>query len=336
MTAVRKAATWLFPALLFFVASASPVAADNLGYCPADTEFILSIHIQRMLESKLAKENKQGLELLKGMLKQNDQAEMYLKELGFDLFRDLESVTLIGPASADQARFLALIGGRFDPKKFAATAEKAARDNGDVLKITRAGKHQIIEITLPGKNETYFVALADSKTLLASQTKAIVTDALAKAGTDKEPPFKKEVRDLLASRAKDASASFVATCPAVSKLLAASPDPKVALVAKGLENLLQQIDGFNGSITLAADIQFQLGIGTKDADTAKTFAQQAPVGLLIVRGLLAKQAKDDPKVAAVLPVLNTLTASSQGNTFIIRGRVPPEVLEKALKGALNP
>jgi hypothetical protein len=329
------------PALVFLLALPHPAVADNSNCFPADTELIISVNFKQMLASKLAKDNKEGLDLLKGMIKQDENVQKLLQELGFDPFRDLDGITVVGPPSADPVEFLAVsnglavINGRFDQRKILATAEKVARENGEVVKITRAGKHQLIEIAVPGKGATFYVVLADATTLLVSQRKAIITAALARVGTDKEPQLKKEVRDLLASQAKEISAGFVATGPAVRKLMAAIPDPQAAKMAKGLDKLLDQIDGFNGSITLADDLHFQLGIGTKDAETAKLFAQGAPFGLLIVQGLLAKQAKDDPKLAALLPVLKTLTASSQGNTFILRGRVPAATLEKALKGALD-
>jgi len=336
MLIMRTAGRLCLPALAILLASWSRSAADEVQFFPADTEFVVSVHFRQMLESELVKSNKESLDLLKGMMEQNAQAQKYLKELGFDPFRDLDGVTVVSPASADPARILVLITGKFQPRKFAATAARAARENGDVVKTSRSGKHEIIEITLPGKNEATFVALADAKTLVASQSKSILIGALNQGGSDKEPELKKEVKDLLTSRAKDASASFAATGAAVGKLLAASKDPRIAGMGPVMAKFLEKIDGFNGSITLAADVQFQLGVGTKTAEAAKEFAQQAQIGLPIVGFALAKQAKDNPKLAPVMDILRTLRASAEGNTFIIRGRVPAEVVQKALKGGFNP
>jgi hypothetical protein len=340
MTAWRVPASICLVALFSVLAGPGRAAADDRRFYPADTEIIVSVNIRQMLESELVKGNKEGLDLLKAMvggaLQHNQEAQTYLREMGFDVFRDLDRITTVGGASADPNKVLVIVTGRFDAKKLSAAAEKAARDHGDVLKLSREGKHQVIEITPPGgEQHTVFVALTGGKTLLISPTRPLLTGALAQAAEEKEAHLKKEVADLLASQPKNPSVGFVATGAALGKLLAASKNPQVAQAAPIAEKILQKIDGFNSSITLASDVQFQLGVGTKDAETAKQFQQQAAFGLVLLPGLLAKEVEKNPQLAPLLDVVKTLRPTAQGNTFIIRGRVPPETLAKLLKGALN-
>jgi hypothetical protein len=324
-------------------------AVEPRKFYPAATEIVVTINFRQMLESDLLKGKKEAVVLAKTMLDgalQEKSAEgyKYFKELAFDPVRDLDRITLVSGASSDPAKVLVIINGRFDAKKFLATAEHAARDHGDHLKITRAGKHQVVEVTLPEESKNFFIAVVDGQTLLVSQGRTMLTAALGQGAKTEPAVLKKEVSDLLASRDKNASLSFLATGNAVGKLLtgnavgkllAASNDPRLAAVGPVLEKLLQKVVGFNGSITLGNDVRFQLGVGTTDAQTANDFASQANVGLILLRGMVAKKAKDDPRLASALDVVKTLRASAQGNTFIFRGQVPAAVLGRALKEAFN-
>jgi hypothetical protein len=315
-------------------------AVEPRKFFPASTEIVVTVNFRQMLDSDLLKGKKEAVALAKTMLEgaiQEKSAEghKYFKELSFDPVRDLDRLTVVSGATTDPAKVLVILSGRFDTKKFTAAAERAARDHGDNLKISRAGKHQVVEVTLPDEKNNFCVTLVDNQTLLLSQGRATLTEALARAGKEEPAKLKEEVKDLLASRPKKSSLSFVATGNAVGKLLAASNDPRIAAAGPVLDKLLDKVIGFNGSVTLGNDVNFQLGVGAKDAQTAKDFAQQAMFGLILLRGTVAQKAKDNPQLAPILDVVKTLRASSQGNTFLIRGQVPAAVLGRALKEAFN-
>jgi hypothetical protein len=317
----------------------APVARADTMYVPASSEVIVRVNLRQILESDLVKGHKEGLAFVKMMLEsqlsQNAEMQKYLKDVSFDLFRDLDTITLALPASPDPSRALVILTGRFDPKKVTATAEEAAKAHGDVLKVTRSDKHALFEITPPRQGKAFHVALVGSTTLLAAQGKAVLTGALEQG--QREPALKKEVKDLLASSDPKASLSFVATTPAVLKLLEASNDARVAQMAKALQSApskdLEKVRGFVGNVTLGSDVQFALGAGTVDAEAAKNFVGQATFGLFAAQVAVAKMAKDDPRLAPAMDVLRTLKASAEGSTFFIRGHIPAAVIEQALKDA---
>jgi hypothetical protein len=317
----------------------APAARAQTKHLPPDTEAILTLNVRQVLEADLVKGQKGLLKnLLDNFVNQNEEAQKYLKDLGFDVFRDVDRVTLAVPAAADPSKGLIIAAGRFDAKKLSAVARDAAQAHGDVLKVTRSGQHELIEVTPPGgEGKEVHLALAGPGTLFVAPTKAGLKQALARASGDQEPQLKKEFKELLGIYDKKASLSFLATKAAALQLLAASKDPNVANVARLLENdptgSLAKVVGFTGSLTLGKDVQFQVGVTAADADTAKEFINQANIGLIGAQIAVAKMARDNPQLAPAMDILRTLKASAQGNTFLIRGHVPPAVIEAALKQA---
>jgi hypothetical protein len=326
-------------ALAAVLVTAAPSAADNSKYFPPDVEIIVNVNLKQVMDSELIKSNKEMLDNYKAIaenaLKQNEEAEKLFKELGFDPLRDLDGVTSAIPPSTDATKGIVIVNGTVDAKKFAKVSAQVAEAHGDVVKLTKVGKHQIVEITPPGEDKTYCLCLAEPNVLLLTQGKAAMTAALERAGAagaGKGAGLKKEVRDLLATSDPKASLSFVATGAALAKLATDQNVPNAEMVAP----LLQGIAGFNGNVTVKKDVEFQLGIGTESADKAKELAQQAAFGLFAAKAMVAKQAKDNEKLAPLVPVVNTLRATARGNTLIIQGQVSAEVLAKALKNIPPP
>jgi hypothetical protein len=340
MTCLRAKVAVCLLALAAVAALTPPAAADDPKYYPAATEFVVSVNFRQMLESDLVKGKKETVDKLKllwsASLQQNKELGKYLKELAFDPERDLDGFALVGPASPDLAtRFLVLIDGRFDAKKFDATAERVARDHGDVLKITKAGKHLILAFSPPREEQTIYVALANEKLLLASPSKAMLTDALTQGAGEKEAELKQQVKDLLASRGKKTAVSFVATSAAIDQLLAATKDPQIAKAAPTMKLFLRQVNGVSASATFGTDIEFQLGVFTKDANAAKQLAAQATLLLAFANVALTKEAQNNPQAAQLMDIVKTMQASAQGSTFTLRGQVPAAVADQALKNLLN-
>jgi len=180
--------------LVACLTTAAPASAQNVKFFPAETEVVLTVNFRQILESDLLKGKKDELALLKaiaeGFLGQNADAEKYVKGLSFDPFKDLDTVTAVMPSSNDAAKALetkglVIVHGKFDGAKWKATAEQAAKDHGDVIQVTRAGPHQVIEVTPPGDTKVICVALANPTTLLVSHNRAIITTALAQGTGEK-------------------------------------------------------------------------------------------------------------------------------------------------------
>jgi hypothetical protein len=155
--------------------------------------------------------------------------------------------------------------------------------------------------------------------------------ALDRATGKEKSVLKKNVKDLLQTVNAKQSISGIATGSALARALEDAPIPN----AQAIGPALAAIEGLSGALTIGKDIQFQLGIGTKDEETAKDFAQKANFGLIVAKGLLAQKAKEDMKLLPLVDVLNTLRAEAKGSSLVLRAEVTVENIEKLIK-SFNP
>jgi hypothetical protein len=314
---------------------------DCIKYLPADTEVVSTLNLRQILESDLGRSQKDKVELLKGLLnnaiQNNDVADKYLKSLGFDLFRDFNSITVAAAASADPEKILVILDGKFNPEKFQKTAEEAAKEYGDILKIVKVGNHTVWEVNDPNQDKTVYVSLANKSTLLATIGKTTMTNALAQAAGTKEPGLKKEVRKLIEATTAKQSFSFAGTGPGLAKLaefLAEhAKEPQVQLLVPLAVPFLKTLAGVNASITVTKEIEFQVGIDAREKKAAEDLSSKISGAILMVRGMTAQKAKDEPRAQLGLEVLKTLRTSVEGTIVNVRGRISEAVLEKAVKQA---
>jgi hypothetical protein len=309
-------------------------AEDCLKYVPNDAEIIATLNFRQILGSELAKAHQDKVDQVKGLLnvaiQNNEEAKKYIESLGFDLFRDFNSITVAAAASTKPEKGLVIVDGKFDADKFQKTAEDAAKEHGDVIKATQIGGNKVWEINPPGQDHTLYVALANKSTLLVSAGKALLTDALSRASGSGQPELKKEVKALLKTTSSKQSFSFVATGKALSMLAEQIKNNPQAMAAAPV---LKQMAGISAAVTIGKDIDFQVGIGTPDKEAADVLSKQASGLILFGRGMVSQKAKEDPKAEMALDVMKTLQTSVEGTTVIIRGQVAAAVLEKALKNA---
>src|SRR5205823_2048586 len=149
-------------------------------YLPGNTEWVATINLKQIIESPAAASKKEFVAGLKSQLiealEKVDAAEI-LKQVGFDVLKDLHSATIAG--SAKKGEFV-LVEGDFDMEKMLTAAEEYGNKNPDALKITTAGKLKIIEFTLP-KEPAWFACFLSKKTLLACDSREGLDDAIARA-----------------------------------------------------------------------------------------------------------------------------------------------------------
>jgi hypothetical protein len=333
---------WL-AALGLATACAAPARAqESHRYLPDDTEQVATLNFRQILESELLKSHKEQLAQMKGLVElavqNNEIAKKYLEALGFDFFRDFKSATVAAPATVDPEDFngLIILEGNFNPEKFQKTAEEAAKEYGHILKAIRIGEHRVWAVTPPGQDKTAYVALVNRSTLLAGGRKRIMEQVLERSpGT--APDLKKEVKELLKTTSPTQSFSYVTTGPALSNLVQKAvdqnPDPKGKIIVQMAAPVLQAIAALGIGVTVRKDIDFQIGIGTKDKKAADDLSKQLSGFILLGRGMVAKKAKEDPKVETALEVMKTLRTTVEGTTVLVRGQLSAAVLEKALKNA---
>jgi hypothetical protein len=317
-------------ALLIFCWAAAQAGAADLKYLPADTEIVLTINFRQIVDSPLVKGQKDAVSKIKALvdkqLGDNEEAQKYLKATGFDLFRDLNSVTVVHPGSHDKKDGLVIIDGDFDSEKFHGAAADAVKDHGDVISMTQVGKHKIIEVSAPN-DHAGVVVMVNKNTILACSSKDRMTAALARAEASQQGKLKKELKSLLETTSAKQSISAIATGAALTKLMEKAPVPN----AEAAVEVLKKIDGLSGAITIAKDVQFQVGVAAKDEDTANLLAKQTNQFLPLGKFFVMQQAKQDPKLLPVIDVMNTLRATAQGTSFLLRGEVSVENIDKLIK-----
>jgi hypothetical protein len=139
--------------------------------------------------------------------------------------------------------------------------------------------------------------------------------------------LKKNFRALLRTTSDKQSFSFVATGPALSKLVAQAPVPNPEVAAAMLGNL----DGLSAAVTLTKDVQFQLGINAKDAETAKKTVNSGNIALYTLSVLAAQKAKENADLQPLVDVAKTLQIVADGNNVMLRGEISTINLEKLIK-----
>jgi hypothetical protein len=96
-------------------------------------------------------------------------------------------------------------------------------------------------------------------------------------------------------------------------------------------DFLKQMDGFSAAVTIQKDIDFQMGVSTMDADTAKKYAGLGELLIGVAKLKVAEAAKKDQKFLPAVDVLNTFRITSQGSNLVFRGQITFETLEKLLQ-----
>jgi predicted transcriptional regulator len=326
MTSRRVWPALLVTALATTLAFSSVQGADP-KLLPKDTEIIFSVNLKQILDSELVKTYQKTVEQGKKELETqigDNPILKYLKSAGFDVFRDLHSITVAGNGGKEPTSII--IEGTFNKEKLASTVEDIAKDNPEAIKISKNGDQRVYEITAPGE-KTAFATLIDGKVLFATLSKEGLKEGLARLAGTQKSSLKKEFSVLLETVNKQQSLSFVATGAALSKMMEGAPVPNGEAAVTALQN----IDGLSGALTVGKEVGFQLGINAKDEAGAKKMAQDGTGALLGIQFLINQQAKKDEKFAPVVDIVKTLRIANKGSNVILTGTVSMDVIEKLMK-----
>jgi hypothetical protein len=249
-----------------------------------------------------------------------------LQSAGLDFFRDLTSITFAGPRSKNlRARFL-IIEGDFDALKLTELLADRAKASPDALKVGASGGAAIYEIGTAAETRNYAV-LVNKTTLIAAATREALTDAMARSDGSKKSGLKPGLKTLLQATSDKQSIGFVATGLALALLMDGFSIPNAETAAAALKS----VDGLTGAVTLAKDVQFQVGIYARDDETAKKLADAGGNALLTLRGLLKQKAKEDEKLLPAVDIVNTLRIRNQGPILLLAGEATLGAIEKLMK-----
>jgi hypothetical protein len=309
-------------ALVLGVALMPAGAADIDKYLPDDTEEVVTVNVKQILDSGLVK--KFGLDNVKQALKDQEDVAKILKDLGFDPFADLDTVTVGSAGGDDPEKALIIVHGRFDLDKFKAKAAEAAKTNGEHLKIHKRDKGpEIYEVKHPDLEFNLFVSLPDKSTMLVSPGKDYVIDALKKIDNQKPTVKNAEIQKLIKAMdgKQSVSIAMLGTSLAKSSELA-------NLIGK---DVVDGIDAVGGGVTLGDDIKFELVVSTKTADAAKSIRKKIDDGVNNALIALAPLAKLQPDLQPAVDVVKAIKTAGKEKTVSLKGEVTAEQIEKIAK-----
>jgi len=316
---------WLYGlALVLGVAlAAKPARAGDVDkYLPDDTEVVVTINVKQITESALFK--KYGADKIQELIKDNDEVNDVLKDLGFDPLKDVDRIVTASPGGDDSDKGLVIVYGHFDLDKFKAKGEEAAKSNPEHLKIHKRETGPVIyEVSHSMLDNNLFVALVDKNTMLVSPGKDYVIDALKKSDAKQATLKNKELKTQLERTDAKQSVSV-----AMIGSAAAKSDTLAKVISK---DLLEKVDAVGGGVTVGDDIQLSLVVTAKNADGAKELNDKLNDELndaLLALGILAKADKD---LAPALDVVKSVKSSVKDKTITVKGEITADQLEKLAK-----
>jgi len=319
-------------ALVVGMAVLCPAArAADVKYLPDDAELVFTVNLKQIRTSERVMKETDALDQPRAALNRLADDLPVLKCLqiaGLDFFRDLTSITFAAPAGKKpRAKFL-ILEGDFDALKLTDLLADRAKASPDALKVGPSGGAVVYEMGTAAETRNYAV-LVNKTTLIAATTREALADALARSDGSKKSGLKPGLKTLLQAASETESISFAATGLALALLLDGSSIPNAETAAAALKS----VDGLTGAVTLAKDVQFQVGIYARDDETAKKLAAAGGNALLTLRGLLKQKAKEDEKLLPAVGIVNTLRIRNQGPILLLAGEATLDAIEKLMKNA---
>lgn len=321
---------------LSLLLSSSAVPAQQTKLLPNDTEMIVTFNVQQILKSEILKgdQAKVILEIAKTKITEgldDKGVAKWLKQAEFDLFQDLHSVTFAIPGGRNPEEGVILLEGKFDADKIEAAATEASKEAGGGLKVIKIGKVKAFEVS-PKDEKTIYLGVLNKKTMIACATKADFAEAVARLNGDKSPNFKSAVfKSLLETVNNKQSMSIVATGSMLAKLAEKAPEGAGGAQAAQAIAVLKQMDGFSAAVTIQKNIDFQLGVNTKDNETASKYAGLGNILIGAAKIKIGDEAKKNEKLVPAVEILNTIRVTAQDSNLVVRGQISFEALEKLLQ-----
>jgi hypothetical protein len=326
-TVVKTCLVVLAVGLVLAWSSANGVAASPDKYLPDNAEMVVSIDLRALLDSAAVKKlaQKEIDEIL-------DKAEVanVLKLIGLDPRKDISNLTLcvgkievdIGGGQPDgKAEILGIVRGKYQPEKLHAALAEFAKNDPNKLSVSDHGGMKVYE----GKegNRPMFAAVLDGQTIVVSDKKSNVTDAIDRSKGKGQAKLSKEFAAVL-EKADSKKTIWMATIvPAAIKDLA-------KLAPQG-GDIVEKVEGVTLGTSISEGIKAELKIHTNDDEAADRIRQGVEQG----KGLLAVGLLQNKDVGPLLmPVVNGIkVGENKGKTVSIIAEVDGGTLEKLVNKA---
>jgi hypothetical protein len=287
-------------------------AADVDPNLPNDSELVLSVNLEQLLNSPLGK--KYLRVALENALKSNGQIQDVLKYLELDPYRDVNRVTVALSSTASDTGFV-IVNGKFNLKKIAELAERVAADRTRKFKIHKEGNVTIYE-GAANDDKPIFAAFANDTTLLLSSDKEMLR------GSAKTGKPKRELAVLI-QNADARQTAWLAALPAVAGALPVE-DP-------AQRKAVEKLEGVVGALRVEASARLDLHLINQTPQAALAMNR---IFIDLVGGvkLIAPNAiKEKPELAPVFEAISAMRTLVRGKTVTITTELATDQIEKLVK-----
>ncbi|HXJ41932.1 MAG TPA: hypothetical protein VNH18_21830 [Bryobacteraceae bacterium] len=241
-----------------------------------------------------------------------------ISQTGFDPRQDVTEILAATTGNPGMAGGLVLARGNFNADKIAATA---TAKGGSAVVSQYAGATLI---TVDGK-ETKSVAFVGNSIAVIGDT-ASVKAALDRAGNVNS------ISPALATRVQALSTTLDAwtvSLASIGSLLPSELGGKNGAMAQPLQ-VVKNIESSSGGVKFGANVEVS---GQAVANTAENARALADI-VRMVAGLVTMGGGQDPKMAGVAQLVQTLKVSTDGNAVNLSASVPEAQLEALLHPAV--
>lgn len=304
-----------------FAPSARAAEPDKL--LPAAAEGVISVNVRQLIESDIMK--KYALEQMKQSLQGND-AQRLLRELGLDPFKDIDRIiiTLSGKDRTDM-KLLVIVRGKFDPDKLYKTAEAQTKKDPDRFSLVRDGDDKMFKFQ-PDNGNPLYGTVVDETSVVLGNDKKVIGAALAAATSTKKPTVNKDLAALIGKM--DDKASIWVAAVVKDKL-----DKLKLPGGGGAQNFQAQIpnlDTVTMVVKVTGDVNLEVGLGMKDANSADEMAKTVDDMLQTVKGALPFLAANEPKLKPLVDASKSLKSNLKDRTVVITAKLAGDALGKIL------
>jgi nucleotide-binding universal stress UspA family protein len=293
-------------------------AADLDQFLPNSTEGIVTLNVKQLLNTPLVKAN---IETVKALMLAVPDVSQTLEDIGFDPFKDVDSIVVA--IDRDPNKSVILVHGKFDTAKIAAKAEKAAKQDGDILKVIKATGYTYYSVKPPeGKgplpSDTLYVGTVDETTLVSSGGPDAIIEAMDKKAGKKKAELKKELQALLDKADRQQTISIVTL--------------SAPLAATG-QAIIQKLNAVTGGINVGDDIKLAFTLNAKSDKDATAVETELKEGLDQVKALVDLTVNQKKELKPLADVVSTLKIVTQGTLITLSGQVSKDALNQLVNMA---
>jgi hypothetical protein len=282
---------------------------------PPDAQLVACLHVRQFLDAPAVKTH------LRDRLAPYFPANL-LKDAGIDPLRDIDRITLAGPAAAENDKLLLILRGRFQPEKIDSTLAEVAKRDADTLRIESQGERRLFHARTAERGPLVFCVL-DREVLLLAANKAPILDAIARKDGKKPGSASRELQALLGKIDEKATAWLaVLITPELKKILTPTPE---------YQRVVDSLRSAHGSLTVDEGLRADFVIQTGDARAAVEI-RKFTEGIKSI--LILAAANQDKKNGALwADLLSSLKIANQGDAVTVKGQVTAEQLEKSIQNS---